>query len=88
VLATHEAVANALEHSEDDQPVIVRARASDEAIVVEVRDQGRWKAATLDDDERGRGLTLIAGLMHGFEIDANDRGTTLHMRYVIDSEPH
>ena len=86
VLAAHEAAANAVDHARSDDPLIVRARADDQAVVVEVEDKGAWKPTLLKNDERGRGLMLIAGLMHEFEIDHAGPGTTIRMRRRLDAQ--
>jgi serine/threonine-protein kinase RsbW len=79
VLATHEAAANAIEHAGSAGPVDVRARLAHGALTVEVSDQGRWKAGGPADEERGRGLMLIAGLVSNVEIDTDAGGTTLRL---------
>ena len=60
VLATHEAVANAIQHSAAANPVTVRGESRPEDFLIEITDDGKWK--TPDDrpsEERGRGLDLI-----------------------------
>jgi anti-sigma regulatory factor (Ser/Thr protein kinase) len=79
VLATHEAAANAIEHAGCAGPVGVRARLAHGALTIEISDQGRWKAGGLADEERGRGLKLIAGLVSNVEIDMDAGGTTLRL---------
>lgn len=43
VLATHEAAANAIEHSQTNSELTVRARTDASLIVLEVSDHGQWK---------------------------------------------
>jgi len=83
VLATHEAAANAIEHSRSRQAVTVRARIEEHTAWVEVRNEGSWKPATFDDDERGRGLLLITALMSELEIDSDATGTTVRMLHPL-----
>ena len=42
VLATHEAAANAIEHSGASEPVVIRGQISDGAIAIQVSDRGGW----------------------------------------------
>ena len=79
VLAAHEAAANAVEHGNSDKPIVVRARVANATVVVEVHDQGTWKPGSFNDEERGRGLILIYGLMDEVEIDSGSLGTTVRM---------
>lgn len=83
VLATHEAAANAIEHSGTRRGATVRARIEGRTARVEVKNEGDWKPATFDDDERGRGLLLITALMSGFEIDTDATGTTIRMVHPV-----
>ena len=82
VLATHEAVANAIGHAQPCKAVKVKGRIEDGAIVVEVTDTGTWKPLP-DNDERGLGLALIAGLMSDMEIQAEPSGTTVRMSRLL-----
>jgi serine/threonine-protein kinase RsbW len=79
VLATHEAVANAVEHGKPGHSVTIRGRIDHGKITVEVSDDGGWQRATFEDDERGRGLMLIAALTDEFELSSNEPGTTIRM---------
>lgn len=79
VLATHEAVANALEHGKDGHSVTVRGRIDNGDVTVEVSDDGDWQTATFEDHERGRGLMMIAALTDEFELSSNRPGTTIRM---------
>ena len=91
LLATHEAAANAVEHGDGENSVVVRARAAEAAVVIEVHDQGTWKPRLSEDEERGRGLMLISGLMHEVEISSDDRGTTVRLVHRLtgdDQGPH
>jgi anti-sigma regulatory factor (Ser/Thr protein kinase) len=86
VLATHEAVANAVEHSRTGHSVIIRGRADHGKVTIEVSDDGDWQQATFEDQERGRGLMMIAALVDEFEFVFNKPGTTIRM--VRAARPH
>jgi anti-sigma regulatory factor (Ser/Thr protein kinase) len=79
VLATHEATANAIEHGRSAGSVNVRAHLVDDALMIEVSDQGQWRPAGFGDDERGRGLMLIAALVSDLDIRSETGGTTIRM---------
>jgi serine/threonine-protein kinase RsbW len=79
VLATHEAAANAIEHAAPCEWVEVRAGIDDENLTVAVRDTGVWKHASLDNDQRGRGLIMIKALVPRVEIITEPDGTIVRM---------
>ena len=79
LLATHEATANAIEHAQTSEPVVIWAQVSDAAVTIEVRDRGPWKTTDEFDEERGRGLPLIATLVSEVKIEASAHGTTLRL---------
>ena len=80
VLAIHEAVVNALEHSGGTQPVVVRGMRLDGLVIVEVLDSGSWKAPGRTAPEaRGRGLALIRDLVTDAEIITRTDGTTVRL---------
>ena len=79
VLATHEAAANAIEHAGSASPIDVRARLVGRTLTIEITDSGRWKDANPADEERGRGLILIAGLVSEMKLQAGTSGTTLRL---------
>lgn len=87
VLATHEAAANAIEHAGAARPIDVRARLVDGTLTIEISDSGRWKAANPADEERGRGLMLIAKLVSKVEIETDKRGTTLRLLQYAEQPP-
>src|SRR5690242_17971506 len=80
VLATHEAVANAIQHAGSAAPVHVRAESDSDGVVIEVSDDGNWKPPTEPpSEERGRGLTLIRSLVSDAQIRTGQRGTTVRI---------
>jgi serine/threonine-protein kinase RsbW len=82
VLATHEAVANAIQHARGPGPVVVYAEADADGVVIEVTDDGRWKPP--DDppsEERGRGLNLIRALVSDAQICTGASGTTVRLHH-------
>jgi serine/threonine-protein kinase RsbW len=81
VLATAEAVANAIEHGylmTEHRAVSVSAQVDGDVVAVRVADAGRWRPphAGL---HRGRGLALIGRIMDELVIDRG-AGTTVLMR--------
>jgi anti-sigma regulatory factor (Ser/Thr protein kinase) len=78
VLATHEATANAIEHSRAPEPVLICAHIEEGLIAIEIRDRGQWTETGVS-EERGRGLPLIAALVSDVEIDARPDGTTVRL---------
>ncbi len=81
LVAAGEAVANAITHAYPaghNGPIHVSATAGDDAVVVQVSDEGRWRPAR---DERGMGLRLI-DLLGGGEVAHTADGTTVSIRYA------
>jgi len=66
--------------------VIIRGRADHGKVTIEVSDHGDWQQATFEDQERGRGLMMIAALVDEFELVFNKPGTTIRM--VRAARPH
>lgn len=75
-LAVHEAAANVVEHAypRGSGELVVRARNDDGRLVVVVEDEGEWRAPSRT-DQRGRGLTLMNGLMDAVEIVPSEAGS-------------
>ena len=78
-LACSEACANAIEHAygPDATDFEVEASSSAGGVTVVVRDTGRWREPR--GRNRGRGLTLMRGLMDDVELRRGDDGTTVHL---------
>jgi PAS domain S-box-containing protein len=83
LIATGEAVANAIEHGHRDRPggtVSLRATAVADLLRVSVTDTGAWKTPhKVAYISRGLGISLMRGLMEDFTIHSNDTGTTVHL---------
>jgi serine/threonine-protein kinase RsbW len=80
VLAVHELVANAVEHSASDAPVHVRVVRGGDGVSIEVRDAGRWREGSSTDrssDDRGRGLVLVTRAVGSVEVVTGPSGTTV-----------
>lgn len=83
VLATHEAVANAIQHAGPPDHVVVRGEADIKGVIIEVSDDGHWRPP--DDppsEERGRGLTLIRSLVSDAQIRTGASGTTVRIHQL------
>ncbi len=87
LLATGEAVTNAIEHGSQSQPrktVSVEAFVHDETVAVTVSDTGRWvgdSSASLRNRRRGRGLTLIGGLADRVDTVRTPGGTRVTLTF-------
>lgn len=80
VVACSEAASNVIEHAYGLSGGMVELSAGrqDGAVVIQVRDWGRWRAKRGTDG--GRGLAMIRALMDEVEIKQGDDGTMLEMR--------
>lgn len=83
LVATGEAVANAIEHGHRNRPegtISLRATAVVDGLHVSVIDTGVWKIPRqIPSEYRGRGLSLMRCLVQDLSIHSNDAGTTVHM---------
>jgi serine/threonine-protein kinase RsbW len=80
VLATHEAVANAIQHAGSVDPVLVQATEDESGFVIDVADAGRWVVRDAPtSEERGRGLQLIHALVFRADVVARKGGTTVRL---------
>ena len=88
-LAVHEAAANVVEHAypRGSGELTVRARHENGRLVVVVEDEGEWRAPSRT-DQRGRGLTLMHGLMDAVEIVPSEAGsgTRVTLRRHVDAQ--
>jgi len=87
IVATSEAVANAIEHPvrRVDAVILVTAEIVDDQVMVSVRDSGHWRRPT-ESLARGRGLMLIGALAE-LDVRADAEGTTLTMRRQVAVTP-
>ena len=83
LVAAGEAVANAIEHGHRNSPegtISLGATVLVDRIQVTVTDTGSWKPPEPDNDSRrGRGITLMRGLMHDVTVNPDAAGTTVHL---------
>jgi anti-sigma regulatory factor (Ser/Thr protein kinase) len=80
-VAVGEAVTNAIEHAYgiSDGHVFVRAQEDQGTLLIEVRDDGRWR--TPRDEGRGRGVPIMRALSSSFAIESGATGTTVRMSF-------
>ncbi|HEX5253488.1 MAG TPA: SpoIIE family protein phosphatase [Mycobacterium sp.] len=87
LLATGEAVTNAIEHGSRNEPrqtVSVEAFLHQDTVVITVSDTGQWigdSSASLRSRRRGRGLTLMSGLADDVETLRTPAGTRVTLRF-------
>ena len=88
LLATGEAVSNAVEHAyppdgEGDVELTMSLGSHDHPgdVQVSVVDGGRWRPAPADAGFRGRGLAMIRALADSAEITTGPHGTSVRMRW-------
>jgi two-component sensor histidine kinase len=88
LLATGEAVSNAVEHAyppdaEGDVELTMTLGSSDRPtdLEIEVVDGGRWRPAPADNGFRGRGLQMIRALAGRAEITTGPHGTQVRMTW-------
>lgn len=83
LIAAGEAVANAIEHGHRDDPegtISLDAIALVDQLLVTIADTGSWKPPQpAANPHRGRGITLMQGLMHDVTINLDTDGTTVHL---------
>lgn len=84
VLACGEALANAVEHAYAGRPpgsvAVELSMASDRALDLLVRDEGRWRPPRDECGLRGRGMFLMRKLMDRVELHHGPEGTQVRMR--------
>ncbi len=83
LVAAGEAVANAIEHGHRDSPqgtITLAVTALVDQVQLTVTDTGSWKTPRPEvDPHRGRGITLMRGLMQDVSIKPGAAGTTVHL---------
>lgn len=82
--ATGEALANAIEHGEQDPGVSfdLKAELRDKTIAVQVHSRGHWRAFTQRED-RGRGIPIMRACTSALEIGSTHDATTVTLRFQI-----
>ena len=80
ILATHEAVANAMEHALS--AVVVTGSRDHDRVTVVVRNSGGWKESNRE-ESRGRGLILMGVLMSQVEIASRSDGSVVRMHLTL-----
>ena len=80
VLATHEALMNAVEHAYGpaDAEVTLAARIEDGVIDIEVCDTGSWRESR--SEHRGRGQSIMSAIMEDVTTDTGAGGSTVRLR--------
>lgn len=86
LLAIGEAASNAIEHAYGPGrgTVRVHVRLEEDAVLVEVTDEGRWRDPRGSD--RGRGRSLISSAMDEAQWQIEPGGTTVRMRKVLHGD--
>lgn len=82
ILAAGEACTNAVEHGHrgDGGPVEIGASVTDGHIRVVVSDHGSWQpSASVADESRGRGLTIMRAVSSEFDVETTESGTIVTM---------
>jgi anti-sigma regulatory factor (Ser/Thr protein kinase) len=80
-LAAHEAFANAIEHAYRFRDAVVQldAQVADGVVALTVSDTGDWRGEPVD-DERGKGMGLMRGLMDTVTVNGGQGGTRVELR--------
>jgi anti-anti-sigma factor len=83
VLATGEALANAVEHgSPGDGSASLRVAMSqgpDRTVRIEIADEGRWRPPASEPGLRGQGIRIMRAVMDEVDIERGEGGTTVRM---------
>ena len=92
LLAVGEACANAIEHAYSDvEPSDVRVdmlQSDSGGFVVEVRDFGRFRAASASAIDRGRGTSIMRSLTSDFSRESTSTGTVVRFRVLSGEAFH
>jgi anti-sigma regulatory factor (Ser/Thr protein kinase)/putative methionine-R-sulfoxide reductase with GAF domain len=82
-----EAVANAIEHAYGPSGGVIQigAERTPDAIVLTVRDFGRWRSPRVA--YRGRGILMMQELADSVEISPSNTGTTVALRWPVGGTP-
>ncbi len=92
ITAVGEAVANVIEHAYPpgiSGPLFTEAHVRDGRVIVDVRDNGRWKSTPRSlgqsFDEHGRGITLMRALVEDVRVDRTLGGTRVRLFAALAS---
>jgi two-component sensor histidine kinase len=66
--------------------MLVALRIEDDAAWVVVTDEGVGMAPRADSPGLGMGLSIIANVCDGLEIEQRDDGTRVHMRFGVGAD--
>jgi anti-sigma regulatory factor (Ser/Thr protein kinase) len=81
--AAGEAVANAIEHGHRHSPdgtITLDATALPDEVRLTITDTGSWRPPQPEaNPHRGRGISLMRGLMDDVTINPDNAGTTVHL---------
>ncbi len=89
LVAVTEACTNSMEHAyrlDASSHVRVRLRLEHRELVIIVQDEGTWRPPAENPGSRGRGLSMIRGLMDDVTVDSGPEGTTVTMRKLLHEE--
>jgi anti-sigma regulatory factor (Ser/Thr protein kinase) len=87
LIAAGEAVANAIEHGHRNSPgtISLDATVLVDEVQLTITDTGSWKTPQpAANPHRGRGITLMRGLMNDVTINPETAGTTVHLSARIE----
>jgi anti-sigma regulatory factor (Ser/Thr protein kinase) len=89
VLATDEAVSNAVDHAYPDKPGTMTLFAActrlAHAVRIIVSDCGQWRPPSADPGVRGRGLAMMEKLTQVFRLEHGPHGTTVLLGWSLPS---
>jgi anti-anti-sigma factor len=87
VLATGEAVSNAIAHAYGPAggDLEIQATNTDGLVSIRIRDHGKWRSPR--DDGHGRGLPLMHDLVDEVEVKLTPEGTEVRLRHRIGGGP-
>jgi serine phosphatase RsbU (regulator of sigma subunit)/anti-sigma regulatory factor (Ser/Thr protein kinase)/anti-anti-sigma regulatory factor len=90
--AAGEAATNAIDHAYPDGTAgtfTVHAGLDDQGVLeLTCADQGRWRPPVRDPGGRGRGLTMIRGLVDRADVRHTEVGTTVTLRHHLGRDTH
>jgi anti-anti-sigma factor len=88
VLASNEAIANAIEHAYGHRSgsVLVEAELNGERVEIAITDRGQWRDNGPGD--RGRGLMLMGAVLDSVEVERSGAGTRVSLTRTLGAEWH